>query len=810
MGALLLRVRWSWRDLRSRWLQVAAIALIIGIGSGVYSGLSSTTAWRQVSYDASYEQLAMWDLHVGLAEGTAVPADELLGAVDGVDVIEVVEARLVLPTQVDASTDDDTVLVPGQVIGVPVADGGPAVARIEATEGRALEPGDEGRDVVAVDEHFAAYYDLDPGGMIRALDGSSLQHVGRVLSPEHFTIIPPQGTIFGESGYAVLWAPIGTVQRLAGMDGRANDLVITYREGVTPEAGQAAIEEALATDLPGVGATTTRQDQDRVLRMLYDDIDGDQRFNSVFALLILFGAAFAAFNLTGRIIEAQRREIGIGMALGVPTAQLAARPLLVGVQVALLGVVFGVGVGFAIQAALASVLESVFPMPMWITDFQIGVFARGAALGLALPVVATIGPIVRAVRVPPVDAISTTHRATGGGGLAPLLRRVRIPGASLAQLPFRNVLRAPRRSLLTALGIGAAIATLVGVLGMMDSYLSTLERGRQEILGDTPDRVTIDLDPAPIDSDAVRSVLGDPTIGDAEPTLVLGGVLDPAGEGVEVFLSAVALDSDLWRPTVAEGSVASDGPGLVLARKAVEDLGLSVGDEVVLRHPVREGSGFRLTDTELPVIAVHPNPFRFTAYIDIAHADLFDLAGVTNAVSAVPAPGSSVTDVQRALFGRPGVVSVQPLAAQAEAIEDTLEDFLAIFDILQVVVLAMAMLIAFNSTSINVDERRRESATMFAFGVPVRSAVRSNVTESLLTGVLGIAVGIGVGRLLVTWMTQGLMADTVPDIGVVPEVAVGTLVTAVVLGVVAVVLAPLLTVRKLRRMDIPSTLRVVE
>jgi putative ABC transport system permease protein len=248
----------------------------------------------------------------------------------------------------------------------------------------------------------------------------------------------------------------------------------------------------------------------------------------------------------------------------------------------------------------------------------------------------------------------------------------------------------------------------------------------------------------------------------------------------------------------------------VLAQKAVEDLGLAVGDGVVLRHPVREGLGFRLVDTELPVIAVHPNPFRFTAYLDIAHADLFDLAGVANAVSAVPAPGSSVTDVQRALFGRPGVVSVQPLAAQAEAIEDRLEDFLAIFDILQVVVLAMALLIAFNSTSINVDERRRENATMFAFGVPVRSALRSNVTESLLTGVLGIAIGIGVGRALVTWMTQGLMADTIPELGIVPEVAAGTLVTAVVLGVVAVALAPLLTVRKLRRMDIPSTLRVVE
>jgi len=35
-------LRWSWRDRRARWPQVAAIALIIGIASGTYSGLSST------------------------------------------------------------------------------------------------------------------------------------------------------------------------------------------------------------------------------------------------------------------------------------------------------------------------------------------------------------------------------------------------------------------------------------------------------------------------------------------------------------------------------------------------------------------------------------------------------------------------------------------------------------------------------------------------------------------------------------------------------------------------------------------------
>ena len=85
---------------------------------------------------------------------------------------------------------------------------------------------------------------------------------------------------------------------------------------------------------------------DPVRRALYEDAHNDQRTWNVFAFLILFGAAFAAFNLVTRMIESQRREIGVGMALGVPPRVLAIRPLLVGVQISVLGVLAGIGVGW--------------------------------------------------------------------------------------------------------------------------------------------------------------------------------------------------------------------------------------------------------------------------------------------------------------------------------------------------------------------------------------------------------------------------------------------------------------------------------
>jgi putative ABC transport system permease protein len=77
---------------------------------------------------------------------------------------------------------------------------------------------------------------------------------------------------------------------------------------------------------PPVAATVTTRDDIDAYRILYEDIDGDAHLWRIIALLVLLGAGFAALNLTTRIVEAQRREIGIGMAFGGSLAAARAAP----------------------------------------------------------------------------------------------------------------------------------------------------------------------------------------------------------------------------------------------------------------------------------------------------------------------------------------------------------------------------------------------------------------------------------------------------------------------------------------------------
>jgi putative ABC transport system permease protein len=59
-------------------------------------------------------------------------------------------------------------------------------------------------------------------------------------------------------------------------------------------------------------------------------------------------------------------------------------------------------------------------------------------------------------------------------------------------------------------------------------------------------------------------------------------------------------------------------------------------------------------------------------------------------------------------------------------------------------------------------------------------------------------------------MTATTIPSVLPEIGVSPALSSTTITAALALGILTVAIAPLFTLRRLHRMDIPSTLRVME
>ena len=807
-----LWLRWSWRDLRARWLQVLAIALVIALGIGSYVGLTSVTRWRRISTDDAYRQLQMYDLRAELAKGSLVDAGELrriAGSIDEADKITAMEERLVSDVQVDASIDGQTILVPGLLYGLDLSDGGPHVNALYTATGRSLDDGDEGTANVVLERNFAAHYKLPPSGDLEVSGGHALHYVGQVLTPEYFLVTTEQGSLLAEANFAAVFASLDTVQNLTGNTGRVSDLVLTLAPGTNIDAVRRSLGAAF--EAAGVAVTINSREEDPVYRLNDRDIKSDQQVFEILAVLVFAGALGAAFNLSSRIVDAQRREIGIAMALGLPAWRIAIRPMLVGAQVALLGVVLGLGAGFVLGRALISMAGDLQPLPAWRMPLQLDLFALAAGIGLVLPLLATAWPVWRALRVPPIETIRPAYRLVRGG-LTPLARWLRLPGDTVQQMPVRNLIRSPRRALLTGLGIAAALAALVSFVGVIDSFFATTSRGEAERIGQSPGRVQVSLsDFYPEDGSVVQTIESQGVLKAAEPGLLLSVRLTAGDRNVDAELELLSFDSAIWRPSLIDGVYDRDRPGIYISELAAKDLHVHVGSVLSVIHPKRQPSGeMTFARTQLPVLGIHPHPFRFAAFMDVNQAVVFGLEGLANRMEAAPVAGASPDDVKSALFDLPGVASMQSVGDLNQSVRDLLNRLVVVLRVVEVAMLLIALLIAFNSVSINMDERAREHATMFAFGLPVTRVLRLAVVESLLLGILATILGLAGGWFLLRLIVTTRIADTLPDVYVKPALSDTTLIITAFVGIVCVSLAPLLTWRRLSRMDVPGALKVVE
>lgn len=805
-----LLLRWSSRDLRARWPVVTAIALVAAIGTGTFASLNSMSAWRHASNDASFAATRMHDLRVAF-DAAAVDRRRISAAlaemphaasVSGADV------RLRLPVQVETADGSD--IRSGIVIGMDHAGTGPKVDTVHRRAGRALTAADEGHPMAVAEYNYAKDAGLAPSGRLILSGRSTVSYVGTGLAPEYLFNGFPLGGFSVPTGLAVLFMPLTSAEALAGAPGQVNDLVLTLRPGTDRALVEGELREALGRQLPGMPFTMTTREQDPTYELLYQDADSDRESFLALALLVLLGATLAAFNLTTRVVQAQRRQIGVQMALGASPRLIAVRPVLFGLQVSALGAVAGVGVGLAMNAWIGGLLAGMLPLPVWDTGFQPDLFAEAALIGLLLPFLGALLPVLRVLRTEPVQAIRTGPRAQRRGWLSRLGGRIRLPGRTLLHLPLREVLRAPLRPLMTAVGVGAAIATIIGMFGSVDVMNRTFERAEAELGRSSPRRVTVTMDGYyPTASPQVTAITGDRLFSRAEPGLLVPVSAVHGGRALDLTLSVQDLRSGLWTPTLTGTTVVDVRQGMVLTGKAAGDLGVRPGDTVTVRHAARQGKGFRQADTAMRVVALTPYPLREAAYLDTSGAAALGLAGLANVVRADPAGRPGLVELRRGLLPHAGAAAVQRDTGTVAAFRESMDEFLEILRVLEVIALLLVLLIAFNAAGLNADERAREHATMFAFGYRPRAALGEAMAEGFLVGTLGTLFGLGLGYLALLWIT-GIRIREFPELEIVPALSPGTAAFACAVGIVLVTFAPVLTLRRLRRMDLPATLRVIE
>jgi putative ABC transport system permease protein len=648
-----------------------------------------------------------------------------------------------------------------------------------------------------------------------------------------------------------------TAQAFLGKRGRFDEILVAAKDGVSSEA----LVRAIGPVLPAGAEVATGEAEVRTqARGSNEDIALLRKFMLAFGGLALFVGGFVIFNTLSTTVAQRTRELATLRTLGASRRQVLGsvvlESLVIGAAASVLGLVLGPALARGLSALFVALGQDLPQIDAVVATRTVVV---SLLVGVLITLVAGLLPALRATSVPPISAVregalprsplapyapyaAGAAIASGVGllafamfapdlsvswvlillalgclvlfvGVALISSRLVGPLASVLAWPIaraagaagrlarQNAVRNPARTAVTAsaLMIGLALITFVAVLG----------HGLQRSVGDAVDRVvradyvvTADDGSGPLAPTVARTVASQPGVETVSgirrgPARVFGA--DESVDGVEPATIARVAGFD-WVDG-SDRTLAELGPsGAVLQRTFADDHHLAVGG----RFSLRTAQGKQV---ELIVRGIYAPP-KFDAVLGpiLVSRQTFDATfDRPRDVLALVDVGGGTSDattraLERALTRFPEV-DLQTRGEFADRRGKEIADLLSLLYVLLALSVVVSLFGMVNTVTLAVFERTRELGMLRAIGMTRRQVRRMVRHESVITGLIGAALGMPLGIFLAALVTTGLA-----DEGVAFSLPVSTLVVFALVAAVAGVLAAILPARRASRLDVVEAL----
>jgi putative ABC transport system permease protein len=841
--------RYVFRGLGARKLRTALTALAVVLGVAMISGTYVLTDTIDKAFAEVFQTASEGvDVSVTGAKPSGFGSDQasppieesLLPRVEAVDGVRRAEAGVF--TQVSIRDKEGDRIGTGGAPNFMSSVSEPPFNAFRYVEGRAPTTADQ----VGIDQKTAEDKDFRIGDRISVvgLPGAKTYTVSGIAR---------FGSESSLAGAAIVIATLPEAQRMAGYEGKIDNIAIAADEGVTPAALRARVAEALRGER--VAVRTGQEEADRQANDLQDQLGFLQTALLVFAGIAVFVGAFVIYNTFSITVAQRTRELALLRTLGATRRQvlrsIVLEAFVVGVVAAILGLLAGLLIAQGLQALFKAVGAD---LPTTGSVIKSRTIIVALIVGTVVTVVASLAPALRSTRIAPVVALREglveQHRGRtrrtiiaavvtvlglvallGGlaGGelslmglgalvvflgvamLSPLLVR---PLAALVGRPLQrvtgitgrlareNTLRNPGRTAVTAaaLMIGVALVAFVAI------FAAGLRGSIEKSVDNTfpaGDLIVVNQDGfEPISEEAATALRDVPGVDEVAGVRFASAKVQGRSGTSPVIGIDTGAATRLYKAEWKEGSAATfdqlGSDGVVVDANSGVGKGRKVGDRLVLTTPTGEQVTYvirgLLDAGDFSLLGggiVVPND-RLTRDFNV-RGDAFVFVDFANGAN----PQTTRAAIDRTLATRFPNAESQTRAEFKDDQNAQLDPLL----ILIYVLLALSVLVSLfgivNTLALSTYERTRELGMMRAIGTSrrqIRSIVRQ---EAVITSLIGAVLGVVLGVIFALLISRPLA-----DEGFTLSFPIGTLLLLLVLAALFGVLAAIGPARRAARLDV--------
>lgn len=476
---------------------------------------------------------------------------------------------------------------------------------------------------------------------------------------------------------------------------------------------------------------------------------------TVFPIFFFAVAALVALTTMTRMVEEERAQIGTLKALGYSNLSIGSYYVGYSLAASAAGGVIGILLGFnTLPAVVANAYSMMFTLPPTLTPFHWNYALVIVPAMMVCTTVATLFACAELLRERPSQLMQ--QRAPKAGKRI-LLERVGFLWKRMKfthKVTARNILRYKKRFFMTVFGIAGCCALLLTGFGLRDSIGDIVPKQFDEIY-----RFNLSLylkEDGDAESDRrIQALLNDPSMVDGYAVVHSEAAhVEYKGESGKVTLTVPRETAELKQQiALRERRSGADIPfeedSLVLTEKLCETLGIRVGDTVTLVN--NDGA-----KAQRKVTGICENYVQGYAFVTAStYAELFDAQPEYKLVYAnLTDESAEARDaVSARVLQSPNVVMLQFSQSIRESFENMLQNIDYIIMVLIVSAGALAMIVLYNLTNINICERKKELATIRVLGFhdrEVASYIYREITILSLVGILaGFVLGLGLHAFVV-------------------------------------------------------------
>ena len=477
------------------------------------------------------------------------------------------------------------------------------------------------------------------------------------------------------------------------------------------------------------------------------NVDKVSDIAAIFPIFFILVAALVAMTSMTRMVEEDRSEIGTLKALGYGNGKIAAKYLIYCLPAGIIGGVVGLLCGFAL---LPSIIWSAYGSQYYLPMLQLGISPAFVAIVLVCLIILTAAVTMYACwsSLKERPSLLMQQKAPKQGKRI-LLERVGFLWKPLKfkyKATLRNIFRYKKNMFMTIISVMGCTALILAGFGVYDSINVVNDVQYTELI-----RYDVEI---AYNSAAETGSLDEFLTGKEFVSLYTenmsviveaedGGT---ARESIEMFVAEnrAALDKAVSvRERRSGDDIELTGGGIALPENIAEVYGIKAGDTVTLR--AADGA-----EKQTEVIGIFENYIESRAYMSrAAYESLFGFVPEDNVLFVcMDLEGVDEDALSRSLLSDPNVTGIAFTEDDKDVYSGLSQTMGYVIAVLIVSAGALAAIVLYNLTNINIDERQREIATLKVLGYTRAEVAGYVYRESAVLTVVGSLLGLLLGWLL--------------------------------------------------------------